>query len=207
MSAPPPAYNNDSSTSIDTVPSVIPTPDVTDVLLNDTVKADDSTPSLLSSTSGAAVAMASQAASYFQPSTEPHELWSFSNALFFLILFVLVIWIVSYGLSTVVNIQHIKDDWANQRCSPLIMPFASFFDVDTKDNFEFCMGKIFNTHSQGYLGSIGGPAAILAKENILSVEVVDFEELGMEAVRKITVKDFPAFIITDNKGNDFFMNL
>lgn len=58
-----------------------------------------------------------------------------------------------------------------------------------------------------YLGSIGGPAAILAKENILAVEVVDFEELGMEAVRKITVKDFPAFIITDDKGNDFFANL
>ena len=58
-----------------------------------------------------------------------------------------------------------------------------------------------------YLGSIGGPAAILAKDNILKVEVVDFEELGMEAVRKITVKDFPAFIITDNKGNDFFANL
>ena len=58
-----------------------------------------------------------------------------------------------------------------------------------------------------YLGSIGGPAAILAKENILSVEVVDFPELGMEAVRKIEVKDFPAFIITDDKGNDFFMNL
>ncbi|RVU90898.1 fumarate hydratase [Flavobacterium columnare] len=58
-----------------------------------------------------------------------------------------------------------------------------------------------------YLGSIGGPAAILAKENILSVEVVDFEELGMEAVRKIEIKDFPAFIITDDKGNDFFANL
>ncbi len=58
-----------------------------------------------------------------------------------------------------------------------------------------------------YLGSIGGPAAILAKENILSVEVVDFEEMGMEAVRKITIKDFPAFIITDDKGNDFFANL
>jgi fumarate hydratase class I len=58
-----------------------------------------------------------------------------------------------------------------------------------------------------YLGSIGGPAAILAKENILSVEVVDFEEMGMEAVRKIRIKDFPAFIITDDKGNDFFANL
>lgn len=58
-----------------------------------------------------------------------------------------------------------------------------------------------------YLGSIGGPAAILAQDNILKVEVIDFEELGMEAVRKITVKDFPAFIITDDKGNDFFANL
>ncbi|KMQ69605.1 fumarate hydratase [Chryseobacterium sp. FH2] len=58
-----------------------------------------------------------------------------------------------------------------------------------------------------YIGSIGGPAAILAKDNILSVEVVDFPELGMEAVRKIVVKDFPAFIITDDKGNDFFANL
>jgi fumarate hydratase class I len=58
-----------------------------------------------------------------------------------------------------------------------------------------------------YLGSIGGPAAILAKENITSVEVVDFEDMGMEAVRKITIKNFPAFIITDDKGNDFFENL
>ncbi len=55
-----------------------------------------------------------------------------------------------------------------------------------------------------YLGSIGGPAAILAKENILGVEIVDFEDLGMEAVRKIKVKDFPAFIVCDDKGNDFF---
>lgn len=58
-----------------------------------------------------------------------------------------------------------------------------------------------------YLGSIGGPAAILAKESIKSVEVVDFEELGMEAVRKIRVENFPAFIIVDDKGNDFFQLL
>ena len=55
-----------------------------------------------------------------------------------------------------------------------------------------------------YLGSIGGPAAVLAKRSIKSVEVVDFPELGMEAVRKIYVEDFPAFIIVDDKGNDFF---
>ena len=58
-----------------------------------------------------------------------------------------------------------------------------------------------------YLGSIGGPAAILAEENIKSVEVVDFPELGMEAVRKIKIVNFPAFIITDDKGNDFFQQL
>lgn len=55
-----------------------------------------------------------------------------------------------------------------------------------------------------YLGSVGGPAAILAAENIKSVELVDFEDLGMEAVRKIRVENMPAFIITDDKGNDFF---
>lgn len=62
-------------------------------------------------------------------------------------------------------------------------------------------------HGGFYLGSIGGPAAVLAKENIKSVEVVDFPELGMEAVRKIEVENFPAFIITDDKGNDFFASL
>ncbi len=55
-----------------------------------------------------------------------------------------------------------------------------------------------------YLGSIGGPAAILAKDSIKSVEVVDFPELGMEAVRKIKVENFPAFLLVDDKGNDFF---
>jgi len=62
-------------------------------------------------------------------------------------------------------------------------------------------------HGGFYLGSIGGPAAILARNSIKSVEVVDFPELGMEAVRKITVEDFPAFIIVDDKGNDFFEQL
>lgn len=59
-------------------------------------------------------------------------------------------------------------------------------------------------HGGFYLGSIGGPAAILAKNSIKSVEVIDFPELGMEAVRKIYVENFPAFIIVDDKGNDFF---
>ncbi len=58
-----------------------------------------------------------------------------------------------------------------------------------------------------YLGSIGGPAARLAQDCISKVEVLDFPELGMEAVFKITIHDFPAFVIIDDKGNDFFKNL
>ena len=55
-----------------------------------------------------------------------------------------------------------------------------------------------------YLGSIGGQAAVLAKDNIKKVECLDYAELGMEAVWKIEVEDFPAFIVVDDKGNDFF---
>jgi fumarate hydratase class I len=55
-----------------------------------------------------------------------------------------------------------------------------------------------------YLGSIGGPAARLAQDNIKKVEVLDFPELGMEAVWRIEVEDFPAFVVVDDKGNDFF---
>jgi len=59
-------------------------------------------------------------------------------------------------------------------------------------------------HGGFYLGSIGGPAAILAKNCIKKVEVLEYPELGMEAVWKIEVENFPAFIIVDDKGNDFF---
>ncbi len=58
-----------------------------------------------------------------------------------------------------------------------------------------------------YLGSIGGPAARLGKECITSMEVLEYPELGMEAIYMITVKDFPAFILVDDKGNDFFAGL
>jgi fumarate hydratase class I len=57
-----------------------------------------------------------------------------------------------------------------------------------------------------YLGSIGGPAARLAQDCIRHVEVLEYPELGMEAVWKIDVVDFPAFIVVDDKGNDFFAN-
>jgi fumarate hydratase, class I len=58
-----------------------------------------------------------------------------------------------------------------------------------------------------YLGSIGGPAAILAQNNIKKVEVQEYPELGMEAIWKIEVVDFPAFILVDDKGNDFFKQI
>ena len=61
-----------------------------------------------------------------------------------------------------------------------------------------------HTHGGFYLGSIGGPAARLAQDCIKSVSVLEYEELGMEAVWKIEVEDFPAFIVVDDKGNDFF---
>ena len=61
-----------------------------------------------------------------------------------------------------------------------------------------------DTHGGFYLGSIGGPAARLAQDCIRSQEVLEYEELGMEAVWKIEVEDFPAFIVVDDKGNDFF---
>jgi len=61
-------------------------------------------------------------------------------------------------------------------------------------------------HGGFYLGSIGGPAAILAKENIKKVETLEYPELGMEAIWKIEVTNFPAFILVDDKGNDFFAN-
>ena len=62
-------------------------------------------------------------------------------------------------------------------------------------------------HGGFYLGSIGGPAAILSQQNIKSIECVEYPELGMEAVWKIEVEDFPAFILVDDKGNDFFKQI
>ncbi|HEX6853643.1 MAG TPA: fumarate hydratase [Candidatus Polarisedimenticolaceae bacterium] len=62
-------------------------------------------------------------------------------------------------------------------------------------------------HGGFYLGSIGGPAALLAKENIRKVEILEYPELGMEAVYRIEVENFPAFILVDDKGNDFFADL
>ena len=73
-----------------------------------------------------------------------------------------------------------------------------------KGNRSKTVTEACHTHGGFYLGSIGGPAARLAQDCIRSVEVVEYEELGMEAVWKIEVVNFPAFVVVDDKGNDFF---
>ena len=78
------------------------------------------------------------------------------------------------------------------------------FVMLAKGNRSKAVTDACKSHGGFYLGSIGGPAARLAQDCIKKVEVLDFEDLGMEAVWKIDVVDFPAFIVVDDKGNDFF---
>ena len=78
------------------------------------------------------------------------------------------------------------------------------FVMLAKGNRSKAVTDACKSHGGFYLGSIGGPAARLAQDCIKKVEVLDFEDLGMEAVYKIDVVDFPAFIVVDDKGNDFF---
>lgn len=76
-----------------------------------------------------------------------------------------------------------------------------------KGNRSQAVTDACHKHGGFYLGSIGGPAAILAQDNIKSIECVEYPELGMEAIWKIEVVDFPAFILVDDKGNDFFRQI
>src|SRR4051794_18743173 len=76
-----------------------------------------------------------------------------------------------------------------------------------KGNRSKAVTDACKAHGGFYLGSIGGPAARLAKDCITKVEVLEYEELGMEAVWKIEVQDFPAFVVVDDKGNDFFADV
>ncbi len=101
----------------------------------------------------------------------------------------------SFGPTTAGRMDSYVDLFQNQGGSMIMV---------AKGNRSKAVTDSCKKHGGFYLGSIGGPAAILAKDSIKSVEVVDFEELGMEAVRKIRVENFPAFIIVDDKGNDFF---
>jgi fumarate hydratase class I len=73
-----------------------------------------------------------------------------------------------------------------------------------KGNRSQVVTEACKKHGGFYLGSIGGPAALLAQENITNVELLEYPELGMEAIYRIEVKDFPAFLLVDDKGNDFY---
>ncbi|KAF5223411.1 putative fumarate hydratase [Trypanosoma cruzi] len=93
-------------------------------------------------------------------------------------------------------------------------PFVDLFQANggsfvmlAKGNRSRAVTQACKKHGGFYLGSIGGPAALLAKDSIRKVEVLDMAELGMEAVWKIEVENFPAFIVLDDKGNDFFQQL
>ena len=78
------------------------------------------------------------------------------------------------------------------------------FVMLAKGNRSRAVTEACQKHGGFYLGSVGGPAARLAQDCIRGVEVLEYPELGMEAVWRIEVEDFPAFIIVDDKGNDFF---
>ena len=89
----------------------------------------------------------------------------------------------------------------------LFMENGGSFVTLAKGNRSKAVTDACKKHRGFYLGSVGGPAAILAQDCIRSVEVLEYEELGMEAVWKIEVENFPAFVIVDDKGNDFFADL
>ena len=89
----------------------------------------------------------------------------------------------------------------------LFMQHGGSFVTLAKGNRSPVVTEACKKHGGFYLGSIGGPAAILAQDNIKKVEQLEYPELGMEAVWRIEVEDFPAFIVVDDKGNDFFGRL
>jgi len=89
----------------------------------------------------------------------------------------------------------------------LFMQHGGSYITLAKGNRSAVVADACKKHGGFYLGSIGGPAAVLAQENIKKVEVLEYPELGMEAIWRIEVKDFPAFIVVDDKGNDFFGKL
>ncbi|HEY5653519.1 MAG TPA: FumA C-terminus/TtdB family hydratase beta subunit [Pontiella sp.] len=104
----------------------------------------------------------------------------------------------SFGPTTAQRMDPYVDNFQQHRGSMIML---------AKGNRTQGVTDACKKHGGFYLGSVGGPAALLAEKNIKSVELVDFEELGMEAVRKIEVESFPAVILVDDKGNDFFADL
>ncbi|AWT17846.1 hypothetical protein DMP75_04460 [Klebsiella michiganensis] len=97
---------------------------------------------------------------------------------------------------------YIQDNLRYSQNAPLDM----YKEVNTGTNLP-AQTDACHKHGGFYLGSIGGPAAVLAQQSIRSLECVAYPELGMEAIWKIEVEDFPAFILVDDKGNDFFQQI
>jgi fumarate hydratase class I len=89
----------------------------------------------------------------------------------------------------------------------LFQSYGGSLVMIAKGNRSKAVTDACRKHGGFYLGSIGGPAALLAQENIKKVEVLEYPELGMEAIWKIEVEDFPAFILVDDKGNDFYQQI
>jgi len=104
----------------------------------------------------------------------------------------------SFGPTTAQRMDPYVDGFQAQRGSMVML---------AKGNRTQTVTDSCAKHGGFYLGSLGGPAALLAEKNIKSVEIVDMEALGMEAVRKIEVVDFPAIILVDDKGHDFFADI
>jgi len=104
----------------------------------------------------------------------------------------------SFGPTTAQRMDPYVDEFQSHRGSMIMLAKGN----RSQDVTDACQ-----KNGGFYLGSVGGPAALLAEKCIKSVEIVDMEELGMEAVRKIEVVDFPAVIIVDDKGNNFFADI
>ena len=104
----------------------------------------------------------------------------------------------SFGPTTAGRMDSYVDEFQSHGASMVML---------AKGNRSSAVTEACRRHGGFYLGSIGGPAAVLARDCIRKVEVLDYPELGMEAVWRIEVEDFPAFVVVDDKGNDFFADL
>ena len=104
----------------------------------------------------------------------------------------------SFGPTTAARMDPYVDEFQKRGASMVML---------AKGNRSAAVTKACQENGGFYLGSIGGPAAILTHDNIRAARLLDFEDIGMEAVWEITVKDFPAFIIIDDKGNDFYAQI
>jgi fumarate hydratase class I len=104
----------------------------------------------------------------------------------------------SFGPTTAARMDPYVDEFQKRGASMVML---------AKGNRSAAVTKACKENGGFYLGSIGGPAAILTHDNIKGARLLDFEELGMEAVWEIMVKDFPAFMVIDDKGNDFYAQI